>query len=232
MPLTSLLGRTYLRYAIPLTLLSALAFAPLLYLAWKVRIPPDVAHAKGVVRTTWLLAGMSIVPLLVLVGGVTPAVRSIVHRTPASQLSALRLGIAGLVRAAVPCLLAIVAILIGSLALLIPGLVLLVLLSLSGATADGEGDLRTRLTAGVSAARASPAAVTAILVVSIGIMIGAVYFLQRGLPIPLPKQPPPQLLATFQLFARYAIIGIAIAAPLPAIALAAIAARVRPSAAA
>jgi hypothetical protein len=181
-------------------------------------------------RTAWMLVGMSLVPLFVLVGGVTPAVRSIADRAPAPQLAALRLGVVGLVRAAVPCLLAVFAILIGSLALAIPGLVLLVLLSLSGAAADGEGDLRTRMAAGVTAARARVGAVTAILVASIGITIGAVYFLQRGLPIPLPKPAAPELLATFRLFARYALIGIAIAAPLPAIALAAIAARERPSA--
>lgn len=232
MPLTSLLGRTYLRYAIPMTLLSALAFAPLLYLVSRINVPADAGQAKGVMRTAWLLVGMSIVPLLVLVGGVTPAVRSIADRAPASQLAALRLGIAGLVRAALPCLLAVVAMLLGSLALVIPGLLLLVLLSLSGATADGEGDLRTRIATGVAAARANIGSVAAILVVSIGIMLGAIYFLQRGLPIPLPKKAPAELLATFRLFARYAIIGIAIAAPIPAIALAAIAARERPTAAA
>lgn len=228
MPLTSLLGRTYLRYAIPMTLLSALAFAPLLFLAFKLKVPPDAAHAKGVMRTAWLLVGTSIVPLLILVGGVAPAVRAVVAGAPISQLAALRHGVAGLVHAVVPCLLAILAVVIGSLALVIPGLVLLVLLSLTGAVADRDQDLPTRLALGVGAARASIVSVTVILVVSIGFMLLAVYFLQRGLPIPLPKKPAPELLPSFQLFARYAIIGIAIAAPLPAIALAAIAARARP----
>jgi hypothetical protein len=44
-PLTSLLGRTYLRYAIPMTLLSALAFAPLLWLVSRVPVPLDAVQA-------------------------------------------------------------------------------------------------------------------------------------------------------------------------------------------
>ncbi len=225
MPLTSLVTRTYLRYLVPLTLLSAIAFAPLLWLVLRVPVPADVLHAKGVVRTTWMLVGLSLVPLLVLVGGVAPSVRSIATDRPHSQLAALRDGALSLVRSVVPCAVAVIAILVGSLALAIPGLALLVLLSLTGAQVGPGKSVQESLAESVAVVRPRFVTVAAILAVSIAVTIGAVYFLQRGLPIPLPKQPPPELLPNFRLFARWAIAGVAIAAPLPAIALAALATR-------
>ena len=229
MPLTSLLARTYLRYVIPVTMLSALVFSPLLYLALRVPVPGDLGQVNGVVRTAWLLAGLSLVPLLILVGGVAPAVRSIASGAPASQLAVLKEGAVSLVRAVLPVGISLLAMLMGSLALALPGIALFVLLSLTGATGAPDRDLSARLAASVSAARANLAAVALVLVATIAITIGALYFLQRALPMPIPKAPSPELLATFRLFARYAVAGIALVAPLPAIALAALATRASPS---
>ena len=64
-----------------------------------------------------------------------------------------------------------------------------------------------------------------LLGVTILVALVALLALQRQLPLPLPKSPPPQLLGMFRLFVRYAIVGITLAAPLPAIALASLAAR-------
>ncbi len=230
MPLTSLLARTYLRYVVPVTVLSAIAFLPLIYLAMRVPVPADANQVNGVVRTAWLLGGLSLVPLLVLVGGVAPAVRSIASGAPASQITALGAGMVSLVRAVVPVGIAVLAMMMGALALVIPGLALFVLLSLTGATGAPDRDLATRLTESVRAARANLLAVVLVLMATIVIAIGALYLLQRGLPVPLPKAPKPELLATFRLFARYAIAGLALAAPLPAIALASLVTRADPSA--
>lgn len=227
--MSALLLRTYLRYVVVVTVLAAVVFAPLLYLGWKLRVPADLAQAKGVVRTAWMLVGLAFAPLLVLVGGVTPAVRSVADGRPLSQLGALRAGITGLVRAAVPCAAVLLATMIGSLALVVPGLAALALLALAGATADVEGDLAARLAAAVAAARPRILAVGALLLGTIAMFLGATYALQRGLPIPLPKAPTPEQLASFQAFARHSIAVVALIAPLPAIALAAIAARARPS---
>lgn len=228
--MTSLLLRTYVRYAFVTTVLAAIVFAPLLYLAFKLKVPADVAQAKGVVRTAWLLVGLSLAPLLVLVGGVTPAVRSVADGRPLSQLGALRAGVAGLARAALPCAVVLLATVIGSLALVLPGLAALALLALAGATADGGGDLAARLHAAVSLARPRIVSVIITLVVTAAAFVGATYALSRGLPIPLPKAATPEHFAAFQLFVRYAITAIALFAPLSALALAAIAARARPSA--
>ena len=228
--MTSLVIKTYLRYLVVVTVLSALVFAPLLYLAFKLRVPADLAHAKGVVRTAWLLVGFSLAPLLVLVGGVTPAVRSIADGRPLSQLRALWAGVGGLVRAALPCAVVVLATVIGSLALALPGLAALALLALAGATADGDGDLAARLHAAVAAAKPRIVLVVVVLVATVAVLVGATYMLQRGLPIPLPKPPKPEHFVQFPLFARTSITGIALFAPLPAVALAAIAARARPTA--
>lgn len=227
MPLTSLLARTYLRYLVPVTVLSVIAFLPLIVLALRVPVPGDANQVNGVVRTAWLLGGLSMIPLLILVGGVAPAVRSIASGAPASQLAALRGGAASLGRAVVPVGFAVLAIVIGSLALLIPGLVLFVLLSLTGATDGPDRDLAARFAASVEAVRARLLAVALVLAGTVIMSIAVLYLLQRGLPMPVPKAPKPELLATYRLFARYAIAGLALAAPLPAIALAALAIRTR-----
>lgn len=230
MSLPALLARTYARYVIPMTVLSVLVFSPLVFLALRVPVPGDVAQVKGVMRTAWLLAGLSIAPMLVLVGGVTPAVRSIANGAPAGQLAALRDGAVSLVGAAVPVAIAVLAALIGSLALVIPGLVVLVLLALTGAMGGGDRDLAARLTESVTAVRRNALAVVMVLGASIALTIVALFLLQRGLPMPLPKAPKPELLATFRWFARYAVAGLTLLAPIPAIALAAIATRAAPSA--
>ena len=230
MQLTSDLAKTYLRYLVVVTVLAAIVFAPLLYLGLEIPVPADLDHARGVVRTAWLLVGLSVAPVLVLVGGVTPAVRSIVDGKPLSQLRALTAGLRGLVRAAVPCAVVVLATLIGSLALALPGLAALALLALAGATADTDGDLAARLSAAARAAKPRLLGVIAILVATAAAFVGGTFALQHRLPIPLPKVPTPEHFATFRLFARYAIAGVALISPLPAIALAAIAARARPSA--
>lgn len=230
MPLTSLFARTYLRYVIPVTVLSATAFLPLLYLAMRVPVPGGVNQVNGVVRTAWLLAALSLVPILALVGGVAPAVRSIASGAPASQLVALGAGIVSLVRALIPVGIAVLAMMIGSLALVVPGLVLVVLLALTGATGGHDRDVTARLAESVRAARTNLVGVALVLVVSLAVAISALYLLQRSLPMPLPKAPKPEMLASFRMFARYAVAGLALVAPLPAIALAALATRAGPSA--
>lgn len=228
--MTSLLVRTYVRYLVVVTVLAAIVFAPLVYLGFKLRVPADLAQAKGVVRTAWLLVGFSLAPLLVLVGGVTPAVRSVADGRPLSQARALLAGVTGLLRAAVPCAVVMLATVIGSLALALPGLAALALLALAGATADTEGDLAARLGAAARVARPRIVTVAVILLGTAAMFVGTAYALQRGLPIPLPKAPTPEQLASFQTFARRSILGVALLSPLPAIALAAVAARARPSA--
>ena len=152
----ALSARTYVRYAVPLTVLTALAFAPLLYLAWRAKLPATISEGKSAVRLAWGLLAASLLPMLVLVGGVAPAVRSVATGQPASQLRAFGDGVRGLVAAMVPCALAFMAALLGMLALVVPGLVLLVLFALVGASSGAGAGRLAEAAAVARAARRAP----------------------------------------------------------------------------
>ena len=117
--------RAWLRYLVPLTLLSAIAFVPLLYVAWRVGAATDLQKARAQVRIAWILAGSAWMFQLLLIAGVAPAMRSVVRGAPLSQGRALVDGLRGLARGLVPWLIVVVAILLGGLALMLPGLFLL-----------------------------------------------------------------------------------------------------------
>lgn len=216
--------RTYVRYLVPFAFLSVIAFAPLILIALRVPVPGNSKQAAMNLRYAYVFAGCSLVPLLLLVGGVAPAVRGVVSGAPLSQLAVLGRGLAGLTRAVVPTLLAVAAIAIGGLALAVPGLILLVLLALVGAsTLDGAP---ARLADSVATARTSVPAIVAVLVASLVLPAVAIFLLSREL-VPLPKPPKPEHLAAFRQLVRVTVAGIVLAAPIPAVLLALIHARAR-----
>jgi hypothetical protein len=126
--------RAWLRYLIPLTLLAIIACVPLLWIAWRWPAPPDVQRARIAMRITWALAATAWIWQLWLVAGVAPAVQSIVDGTPLSQARALIGGLRGLATKLIPVVITIFAITMGTVALVVPGVLLLVLLSTTGAT--------------------------------------------------------------------------------------------------
>src|SRR5690606_2509529 len=113
---------------------SAVALAPLVWLAFRAGAAPDFARARAQVRLGWVLAGAAWACQLWLVAGVAPAVRGLVRGEPLSQLGALVHGARGLARGLVPCSIAVIAVVFGGFALVVPGLVLLVLVALTGAS--------------------------------------------------------------------------------------------------
>lgn len=215
-----MIARSYLRYLVPLLGLSLVAFAPLLAYALRVPVPANLAQAKLALRTAWALGGLGLIPLLVLVGGAAPAVRAIADGRPLSQLGCATAGLVGLARALLPCLLATAAIVLGGLALVVPGLTLLVLFALTGAsTARG---LPGPLVESVAIARARALSITLVLLATLALGAGAIYVLQRGLPAPLPKKPTAAQLAAVRDHLRLAVALVALIAPLPAVVLAAL----------
>ena len=204
--------RTYLRYVVPLTILAVIAFAPVLLLALRVTVPVDAAHVKFTLRWAAALAGGGWVPLLVLVGAATAALEG------GSQLAVLRTGLQRMLRAIVPCLAAMTAIAIGALALAVPGALLLVLLSLTGAS-SGRG-VSAALAGSVAAVRTRPRHVLTVIVVTLLAAVAILTAFQLALPLPLPKKPAPEQLAAFRTYARITIGLIAVLSPLPALALA------------
>jgi hypothetical protein len=216
--------RTYVRYAVPLTVISALALSPVLVLAFAARPPTDAAAARSILRLTWELIGVAAVAQLLVVGGVTPAARAIAAGRPLSQGRALAAGIGQLIRAFVPCVLAALTIAIGSLALVVPGVLLCVLLSLTGACA--ERGIQGAMADSIAVARRQLPRVAAVVA---GMLVAdvAVVMIARmvSLHAPLAAKPTPDQLLAICHLVHVVAIALVVVAPLPATVLATIRAR-------
>lgn len=217
--------RAWLRYLVPLTLLSALAFVPLVYVASRVGIAPDVARARAQLRAGWVIAGCAFACQLWLVAAVAPAVRSIAEGAPLSQRLALRRGVAGLVRGALPCMIAIVAVALGGVALVVPGALLLVLLALTGASERLGEASPAPLVDSVAVVRASLPGVAAIVAAIVVANLAVTFVLQWQLVPHIPKKVTPAQIASIRTFVRAVPLALAALSPVAACALAATYAR-------
>ncbi len=216
-------GRVLTRHAPTVAVLALVAFVPLLLTALRLPAPSGLAPAKAMVRTTLGLVVATVPCVLLLVGGVAPLARAVVAGTPLPLFAALRAGLGGLARAVVPCLLACAAILIGTLALVVPGLLLLGLFALTGAsTAAG---LPASLDDSAAIVRAHRRSVALVMIAWLGVVGLALLALYLRLPLPLPKKPLATTLSEFRTFARTAVLIAITAGPVVATALAAIHAR-------
>ncbi len=218
----ALAARSYARYVAPLTLLSLVLFAPVIAYAFFSKVPAELAPAWRMVMTAWTVAGTAWIVQYMLVGGAAPLVRSVVAGAPLSQLASLRASTRGLIRAVMPVLIVVGAVAIGSIALALPGLVLGVLLSLTGAST--RGGLSEPLLESVEQVRANVKrtviAVAAILVVDLAI-VAIPFILLLG---PLSPRPTPEELDTARRVLQFAAIGLPLVTPFAACVLAAIAA--------
>jgi hypothetical protein len=156
-----------------------------------------------------------------LVGAAAPLARSIEAAAPLSQLAALRAVLRGFLRSVLPILIVVAAVVLGSIALAIPGLVLGVLLSLTGASE--RSGLSEPLLESVDRVRANLKrtilAVAGILAIDFAI-VGIPFALLLG---PLSAKPSLEELATAQLILRITVIGVPLVTPLAACVLASIA---------
>ncbi|MDQ3364919.1 MAG: hypothetical protein M3680_05780, partial [Myxococcota bacterium] len=139
---------------------------------------------------------------------------------PVSQPRALVLALGGVGRMVVPCLGAIAAVLIGGLALVIPGLVLLVLLSLTGAS-EARG-MPAPLTESVAIVRSQlgfvAAIVAAMIVLDLAIALGA----WKLVAAPLVKQLPAAGFATYRDVVRVVAAALVVVSPVLATVLASV----------
>lgn len=223
----SLALRTYARYAAPLTLLSLAIYAPLLWYALISPTPAELGPAWRMVMIAWGVAATAWIAQYMLVGGAAPLARSIADGAPLAQLAGARAAVRGLVRAVLPVLLVVAAIAMGSIALAIPGLVLGVLLSLTGAST--RGGLAEPMLDSVARVRAhkKPAIVAVIAILAVDFAIVTLPFvIMLG---PLSPRPTSEELAAAQLILRIVAIGIPLVTPLAACVLAAVATAARPS---
>jgi hypothetical protein len=120
---------------------------------------------------------------------------------------------------------AALAVALGGLALVLPGLVLLVLLSLTAASRE-RGVPGPLLDSVAAARRQLPAVALAVVALfAIDAAIGLIAY--RACLTPLPAKPTPVQLAAVRNFVRAIVLALVVLSPLPATLLAAIHARVR-----
>lgn len=215
--------RTYARYAVPLTLLSVVVLAPLLYVAFRVPPPKDPIRARAALHLAWMLAGSAWMFQLVLVGAAAPLARAIARGEAPSQLRALGIAAVHLARGAVPALAAIAAVALGGLALVVPGLVLLVLFSL--AAASPLPGLRAALEDSATCVREHARTVIAIVIAMLAIDLAIALVAKHVLVVPLGKRMAPAQLAAYRDVVRTVAVACVAVSPMIAAALAAVRAR-------
>ena len=221
-PLLAAALKTWLRYVVPLTLLSAIALSPVIVVALRVRVPVDQAGSNATLRLGWGLLSLAWLGQLVLIGGAAAMTRA-----RPSQWQALGGGLVRLVRAIVPCLVAGVAILVGGLALVAPGVVLLALLVLTGAS-DQRG-VPAPLVDSIAFARNHPRAVVLAAAAMLGLDAAIASAAHLAFVTPLSRPPMPAQLQAARHFVHALAVALVIASPLPATVLATIRTRSEPS---
>jgi hypothetical protein len=221
-PVLSLALRSWLRHVAPLTLVSVVVMSPLAIYAFSLDTAQNLATARTHMRAGFVIGAIAWMFQLVLVGGVAPAVFATVGREAGSQIDVLARGLRRALRAVVPCVLAVCAILAGFIALVIPGFVLLILLSPVAATPTINEPLPAPLVAAVSAARRDFAAFV-IAYLSLLFVDAAIPIVANALvAAPLPaKNPSPEALARATDFVRVIALAFVALSPLPACAIAA-----------
>ncbi|HEX4449612.1 MAG TPA: hypothetical protein VH143_02025 [Kofleriaceae bacterium] len=170
------------KHLVPLLAISLVVFAVVVVggaPGGLIRVVPDPAKigagdVRVQLRVDWIVAGVAWMVQLVLAGGAAALAREQPGRLP----RAFVVGVAGTVRALVPCAIAIAAIVLGGAALVVPGIVLAVLLAFAGAAGGATpGALPSEvLDASVAAARAHwrDAAVAVAAIVAADVAIAAI----------------------------------------------------------
>lgn len=226
--------RAWLRYVVPLTLLSAVALLPLVWLAFRAGVAPNIAKARAQLRLGWAIAAVAWTCQLWLVAGVAPALHGIWRGEPLSQLRALTRGLAGLARGFVPCLLVVLAVGLGGLALVVPGALLLVLFALTGASVElaGTDAERTAPTAALAdsaaVARGRIVHVALLVVALVAVDLAIAFALQTHLVPRITGKATPAELEAIRTFVRAVPLALVVASPLGACALAAAYLRLAP----
>lgn len=214
--------RTWVRYFVPLTLLAVIACAPLLYVALSAQPPADFSRGRAQLRLGWGLAGCAVAFQLLLVAGVAPAVRSVAIAAPLSQLGALIAGLRGLVRGALPWMVAIAGVLLGGLALVVPGLLFVCLVSLTGASDQLRTSPQAAIADSIGVVRRQLPRV-ALLVLAIVVVDLAITYVAQSIYVPvIAKKASDAKLLPIRTFLHISAIAIVAFSALPACALAAV----------
>ena len=210
-----------MRYVAPLTLIAAAVMIVFVLTGARIRPPVDLANARSQLHVGWLLAAFAWVFQLVLVAAASPMVRAVAAGAPLSQASALVAGVRNVLRAAVPIAVVLAAFVLGVVAVVVPGVLILGLFALTGASERLGDPLPAALTdsAAVVRAHAKELAVLLLVVIAADLAIAAVAHLAL-LPT-LGKKPTGLQLAPVSAFVRLIAYALVAFSALPGCALAA-----------
>jgi hypothetical protein len=216
----SLTFRAWLRYLVPLTLIAAATMIVFVITGLRVGLPGDLMQARAEMHLGWVLAATAWIFQLVLVGAAAPMVRSVAHDAPLAQTAALLAGIRGLARAALPVGLALGAVVLGSVALVVPGLLLLGLFALTGASEHLGEPLPAALVDSVAVVRANAKQVAIVLAITIAGALAIALAAHLAILPAMPKKLPVAQLAAARTFVRVIAFALVVLSALPACGLA------------
>jgi hypothetical protein len=220
MSIVSLTLRTWVRYLGPFALLALITCGPLFWIFFKLAPTLDPMHARARLPIGIALAWFAWLGQLVLVAAVAPGVRGLFSGAPIAQARAITDGVAGIARAIVPVATVFAAVVLGGLALVVPGLALLVLLALTGASEHLGEPLPAPLLDSIAVARASFARITIVVALALVVDIAIADGGQLALLGTVTKKPTPPQLAAMKL-SPYVALALGAVSPLVACALAA-----------
>lgn len=218
----SLAARSYARHVIPLTVLAVALFAPLAVFALELAVPRNESQAIQLLRLTWGIAGCAWIVHYLLVGAAVREVRGVAAGRPLSQLASLRTGIAGIVRAGLPVAVAIAGIILGGIALAVPGIVLVVLFAFTGASERPGLAAPLADSAAVARAHLGIAGPVAAGVVLVNLAIAAIAYLILIGTTTLTATASADELAAVRTFLQVVTIGVIGVSPIAAVLLAAV----------
>jgi hypothetical protein len=218
----SLTLRTWIRFVVPLTLIAAVTMVVVAYTGLHAQIAVDQVSARAEMHLGWELAATAWIFQLVLVAAVAPAVRALAGGTPLSQWSAFASGLRNVGRALVPVGVAIFAIVLGSVAMVIPGVLLIGLFALTGASENLAEPLPAALLDSVAVVRANAKQIAMVVAIIIAADLALAAIAHFAILPTLTKKPPAAMLAAARTFVRVIALGLVALSALPACALAAV----------
>ena len=215
--------KTWLRYIVPLTLLAAIVLGPVAVLAHAIAPPLDLPHARIAIHVGWILAGTVWVLQLLLVSAAAPLVASVARDAPLSQPRAFLAAARGLGRGFVPWCVAIAAIILGGIAFVVPGVLVLGLVALTGASDQLGEPLPAPLLDSVAVVRAHAREVAIALAIIVATCFAIALAAHLAIAPSLPKTKPPiAVLAPARTFVQVVALALIAGSALPACVLAAI----------
>ncbi|MEO8843948.1 MAG: hypothetical protein ABI591_19080 [Kofleriaceae bacterium] len=218
----SLTVRTWLRYLVPLTAIAAITMVVVAYTGLRAGVATDLVFARAEMRLGWELAATAWIFQLLLVAAAAPMVRAIAAGTPLSQAAAFAHGLGNVARALVPIGVVIFAIVLGSVAFVIPGLLLLGLFALTGASDQLAEPLPAPLLDSVAVVRAHAKQIALVVAIIIAADLAIAAIAHVAILPALTKKPPVALLASARTFVRVIAVSLIALSALPACALAAV----------